>query len=177
LLAVYAEVCRAYHAIDDFRMKLLSLLPLASLVGLLLLENGNLFQEDPTDVSKQVVGFSAIFASALTLALFSYEIRGIRRTHLLIEEGKHLEEQLYIEHGQFHVCTKDGSHEGLSPGDVANSKLAACAIYSLVVAGWLFIALRFGFDIETRTCCLWAVSSAALIAGLTYWAVLKWTSA
>ena len=37
LLAAYEEVCRSYHAIDEFRMKLLGLLPLASLLGILLI--------------------------------------------------------------------------------------------------------------------------------------------
>ena len=32
-LAAYTEICKSYHAIDEFRMKLLGLLPLASLVG------------------------------------------------------------------------------------------------------------------------------------------------
>ena len=37
-LAAYSEVCKSYHAIDDFRMKLLGALPLASLVGIFLLD-------------------------------------------------------------------------------------------------------------------------------------------
>jgi len=34
LLAAYAEVCKTYHALDDYRMKLLGFLPIASVVGL-----------------------------------------------------------------------------------------------------------------------------------------------
>ena len=34
LLAAYSEVCKSYHAIDDFRMKLLGFLPLASIVAI-----------------------------------------------------------------------------------------------------------------------------------------------
>jgi hypothetical protein len=37
LLATYAEIGKSYHAIDDFRMKLLGLLPLTSVAGILLL--------------------------------------------------------------------------------------------------------------------------------------------
>lgn len=40
LLAAYEEICRSYHAIDEFRMKLLGLLPFTSLAAILLLERG-----------------------------------------------------------------------------------------------------------------------------------------
>jgi hypothetical protein len=79
LLAAYGEVCKSYHAIDEFRMKLLGLLPLASLIGLALLNADHLVAREATSMSKELVGFASIFASTLTLALFSYEMRGIRR--------------------------------------------------------------------------------------------------
>ncbi len=176
LLAAYSEVCRSYHAIDDFRMKLLGLLPLASLVGLILLDRGQMLSGAVTTVGREVIGFSAIFASALTLSLFSYEIRGIRRCHNLITEGAHLEELLGIGHGQFHVCSEEHA-ETSKLIQASNSKFAACAIYSLVFAGWLFIALRYAFGIETQTCSLSAVAAAAIIATCTYLGVLRWTAA
>lgn len=37
LLAVYSEICKSYQAIDDFRTKLLGLLPFTSLAGIALL--------------------------------------------------------------------------------------------------------------------------------------------
>jgi hypothetical protein len=42
MLAAYAEICKSYHAIDAFRMKLLGLLPLASLVGVFLIDRDKL---------------------------------------------------------------------------------------------------------------------------------------
>ena len=176
LLAAYSELCTSYHAIDDFRMKLLGLLPFASLVGLILLDRGQMMSGMATGVGREVIGFSALFASALTLSLFSYEIRGIRRCHNLFTEGTHLEELLGIGHGQFHICSEEHT-ETSKLIQASNSKFAACTIYSLVFAGWLFIALRFGFGIETRTCSLWAVVAAAVIASLTYLGVRKWTAA
>lgn len=175
LLAAYAEVSRSYHAIDEFRMKLLGLLPLASLVGLILLDRGQLLAEDPPAASQELIGFSAIFAAALTVALFSYEIRGIRRCDSLITEGQHLEEALRIGHGQFHVCSAEHEEPALLRR-VSNSKFAACIIYSLVLSGWLFVALRFGFGIGTLTCSLCAVAVAAVVATTTYWFVRKWTA-
>lgn len=173
LLAAYEEICRSYHAIDDFRMKLLGLLPLASLVGVLLIGKTDLLPDLTQGEGNELLGFAAIFAAMLTLALFGYEVRGIQRCHSLITEGKHLEQLLGIGHGQFHVCEEEHAH---SPIRALNAKLIACMIYSLVLAGWLFIALRFGFGIETHTCVLWATATGVVIAGFTYYLVRKLTA-
>lgn len=175
LLAAYEEVCRSYHAIDDFRMKLLGLLPLASLIGLILLDSGQLLPKEPTPLSREIIGFAGIFASAMTLALFSYEVRGIRRSHNLITEGEHIEQALGIAHGQFHVCV-DEHRRASGLRQAANAKLAACVIYSLVFAGWLFIALRFGFGIHTMSCSIYATTAALVVAMATYLFVRRWTA-
>jgi hypothetical protein len=85
-------------------MKLLGLLPLASLVSVLLIGKSDLLATLAEGRGNELLSFAAIFAAMLTLALFGYEVRGIQRTHNLITEGKHLEEILGIGHGQFHVC-------------------------------------------------------------------------
>ena len=175
LLAAYEELCRSYHAIDDFRMKLLGFLPLASLVGVFLLKADVLVAGPATSASKELIAFGAIFAALLTVALFSYELRGIRRCHKLIREGLHLEKQLGIGHGQFYVCTIEHSDQSRITSAL-NAKFAACTIYSLVFAAWLFIALRFGFEVHTRTCALWAVLVGSILAGITYFAVRRFTS-
>jgi hypothetical protein len=118
----------------------------------------------------ELLGFAAIFAAMLTLALFGYEVRGIQRTHNLITEGKHLEEILGIGHGQFHVCEEEHAR---SPIRALNAKVIASVIYSLVLAGWLFIALRFGFGMESHTCVLWATATGIVIAGLN-WYLVRW---
>jgi hypothetical protein len=176
LLAAYGEVCKSYHAIDDFRMKLLGYLPLASLVGVFVLHADNLIAREPTStMSKELIGFASIFASALTLALFSYEIRGIRRCHNLISEGRHIEQLLGIGHGQFHVCAEE-HRDPSATFRVLNAKLAACTIYALVFAGWLFIALRFGFGVGTFTCSISAVVVGIIIALVTYLSIRKLTA-
>jgi hypothetical protein len=181
ILATYAEVCKSYHAIDDFRMKLLSLLPFASLLGLFLLDKGFLYDAAAkgattgAGAAREMVGFAALFPALLTLALFLYEIRGIQRTHNLITEGKHLEGMLlHISHGHFHICEEE--HEAAALRGL-NAKFIACLIYSLVFSGWLFIMLRFGLQHETRTCAVWAVGVGFVITGMTYWIVRKLTPA
>ena len=177
LLAAYAEVCRSYHAIDDFRMKLLGFLPLASIVGLVVLEKGE-FGRSGSTVSNEVVAYASFFASAFTLALFVYEIRGIRRSHRLVQRGRRLEHILGVE-GQFWVCTYEMSAEA-NPTTFAmrvallfNSTAAACIIYSLVFAAWLFVALRFGFAFNILTCALSAISFGCLVAAGAYLVVRR----
>jgi hypothetical protein len=128
-LAAYAEICKSYHAIDDFRMKLLGLLPLASIVAVAFLDTSKILATAPHDRSSELISFAAIFAAMLTLALFGYEVRGIQRSHNLITEGKHLEQLLGVRHGQFHVCEEEHAS---SPLRALNAKLMACVIYSLV---------------------------------------------
>src|SRR5256885_9485547 len=60
--AVYEEVCNSYHAIDDFRMKLLGFLPLTSVVGLLLAEKGILSTSNAAP--PLLVAYISFFASA-----------------------------------------------------------------------------------------------------------------
>jgi len=173
-LATYAEICKSYHAIDDFRMKLLGLLPLASLVGVFLLDSSKVLARvaESKEAGNELVGFAAIFAAMLTLALFLYEVRGIQRSHNLITEGKHLEELLGIRHGQFHVCEEEHKNSSLR---ALNAKLIACLIYSLVFAGWFFITLRFGFGVQAGTCVVWTSVSGLVIGAITYFFVRKLT--
>lgn len=65
LRTAYQEVCRSYHAIADFRAKLLGLLPLASGTGIYLLAKGDTNYLVPL----------GIFGFVVTLGLFVYEIR------------------------------------------------------------------------------------------------------
>lgn len=173
LLAAYSEVCKSYHAIDDFRMKLLGLLPLASIVAVAFIDTNKVLSATPQGRGSELIGFAAIFAAMLTLALFGYEVRGIQRCHNLITEGKHLEQLVGIGHGQFHVCEEEHAS---SPLRALNAKLIACVIYSLVFAGWLFIAMRFGVGWETGTCVASASVAGFAFAAFMYFLVRKLTA-
>ena len=112
--AAYERVCESYHAIDDFRMKLLGLLPVATGTGVFLLLNSN------TDLLGPVPGNKAsqhqtleVFLTAagligltFTVGLFAYELFGIKRCHYLIQTGKRLEIALEV-HGQFRNRPRD----------------------------------------------------------------------
>jgi hypothetical protein len=161
LLNAYSEVCKSYHALDDFRTKLLGFLPLTSLGGILLIANEDLQRT----TTQEVLGFASFFAAAFTLALFIYEIRGILRCHELIERGRDLEARLDVP-GQFVVCkaqhdrgrSRRGRRERLF-----NAKVAASVIYSLVFAAWLFLALRLGIGWEPFGCGVLATLAGATL--------------
>jgi len=104
LLSVYQEICKSIANIDDFRMKLLGLLPLTSLIGIFALNNSGIFA--PTNPkSAHLITFIATFAAALTLSLFIYEIRGILRCSDLIGRGIEIENSLRVR-GQFSACVE-----------------------------------------------------------------------
>jgi hypothetical protein len=172
LLRVYAEVCRSYQAVDDFRVKLLGLLPVISLAAIFGLGRESLFTQTPMpDAFRHLVAFIGIFAATFTLSLFIYEIRGILRCHDLISRGYDIERRLSIR-GQFCVC-RDGHLRSKSPGwrervgGFLDAKLAACVVYSTVAAAWLFTALRFGFAIQIEYCIAWALGTGLVFAVTT----------
>ncbi|MFL5381664.1 MAG: hypothetical protein ACJ8GN_04000 [Longimicrobiaceae bacterium] len=163
LLAAYAEVCLSYHAIDDFRTKLLGILPISSLAGILLLGKDSLFAGNNSS-ALQLVGFGSFFAAAFTLGLFLFEIRGILRCHHLIERGEELERELKVR-GQFFVCKQQHGRDS-SVERIFNAKVAASAIYSLVFSAWLFMALKFSFGVTIVGCGLTAtILGGALAVG------------
>ena len=165
LIAAYVEICKSYHAIDDFRMKLLGLLPFTSLAAILLVNKDALVSSLPREGS-ELFGFAAVFASAFTLTLFVYEVRGIVRSNGLIERGKEIEDLLRLR-GQFWQCadeTKAKDQERLSRvAKVFNTTVAACLVYSFVFSAWVFLALRYGYGLEFFGCAITAVVLGALI--------------
>jgi hypothetical protein len=161
LLNAYSEVCRSYHALDDFRMKLLGFLPLTSLGGILLIAT----KDVRSVVTQELIGFASLFAAAFTLALFLYEIRGILRCHELIVKGDEIERALHVR-GQFFVCTSQherGRRRNGRREKLFNSKVAASVIYSLVFAAWLFLGLRFGIGWELFGCGVLATLAGATL--------------
>lgn len=170
LIAAYTEVCNSYHAVDEFRTKLLGILPIASLAGIFLVSDETVMLAGEP---QPLIGFGSFFAAAFTLGLFLFEIRGILRCHHLVEKGKALEQALEVR-GQFYVCA--AQHEATNDSGAErffNAKVAASAIYSLVFAAWLFMALRFTFGLHLVGCGLTATLLGGLLAIGTHAIVSK----
>lgn len=159
LLNLYSEICKSYHVIDDFRMKLLSLLPLFSIVGVLFIDKE--LKVDPgSEVGGELIAFISVFAALFTIALFIYEIRGIIRSTNLIKQGRKIEKILgFATNGQFYVCAEE---QKKNRKFAFNSTFAACLVDSLVFAAWLYVFLKIGPNYETSACIL-----SAAITGIT----------
>jgi hypothetical protein len=130
-LAAYNQLCTSYHAIDDFRAKLLGFLPLATGAATFLLLN-NLKDE----IVQRFLLPIGVFGFLVTLGLFFYELHGIKKCGHLIDAGKRMEAHMGIIYGQFQR----------RPHEVAgfiDEPFTACVIYPAVLAAWTFLALVF----------------------------------
>jgi len=131
--AAYQELCNSYRAIDDFRMKLLGLLPFATGAGIVLVSNALAAADDAKqNVTRELLWPIGLFGFVITLGLLFFELYGIKKCHALIETGKAIERQLEIS-GQF--TTRPGGVFG-----VINEAFAASVIYPAVLAAWLYLA-------------------------------------
>jgi len=141
LQTAYAHVCESYQAVDDFRMKLLGLLPVATGTGVFLLLNSNadLLGVNPSDTQEDTLEWSlaaiGVFGTAFTLGLFAYELFGIKKCHYLIRAGQRLEVRLDVR-GQFR--SRPRSLIGL-----VNEPFASALIYPSSMAAWAFLAVAF----------------------------------
>src|SRR5258708_39829758 len=99
ITTAYSELCRSYQALREFRMKLLGLLPIASVVGLVALGKALPTSPQP-ELQPEAVGYIVIFSVILTLALFGYEVRSLLMCHAYSVTGARLEAAMGIP-GQF----------------------------------------------------------------------------
>jgi hypothetical protein len=134
LRAAYEQLCTSYHAIDDFRAKLLGFLPLASGAGISLLLGDTFTDPAKSNAVKEFLLPIGIFGFVVTLGLFTYEIYGIRKCGALITAGKQLERLLGVEHGQFIKRPREVA-------GLINEPFAAGIIYPAVLAAWIYLAL------------------------------------
>jgi hypothetical protein len=157
---VYQQLCSSYHAIDDFRAKLLGFLPLASGAGIFLLLNDVFTDPDKSVIVTEFLLPIGIFGFVVTLGLFSYEIYGIRKCGALIEAGKQLEHLLGVKHAQFKKRPREVA-------GLINEPFAAGIIYPAVLAAWTFVALWGLLDgicaLPNRVALLFAMLFAILV--------------
>ena len=126
MLAVYAQVADNYRQIDDLRLRLLALLPLATGTGLLVLLGGH-------SVSAAVDVPAGVFGMVATLSLYFYELHGIEKCAHYIDRGAQIERDLDVP-GSF----TNRPHDIFG---VVSELLPSELIYPASFAGWLFLAL------------------------------------
>jgi hypothetical protein len=133
---LYNQLCTSYHAIDDFRYKLLGYLPLVT-GGALTLLSGR-----AEDVRKDFFGPVGRFGILVTLGLLAYELFGIKKCHSLLQTGRAMELDMKLEEGQF-------IRRPNSLLWVINEPFAAALIYPAVLAAWTYLAVLY--DNPSRT--------------------------
>jgi hypothetical protein len=134
LLVAYKAACDRHQQIDEFRGKLLALLPIASgATGLLLIGEHGTFGKYLTPIG--------IYGLAATLGLFIYELYGISVCKQIMQQAAKLETRLDIPTpmGQFHDRKECTPQQRL-----IQAEMASWVIYLSVLAGWLYIAGAHG---------------------------------
>jgi hypothetical protein len=127
---VYQQLCTSHQAIDEFRLKVLGFLPLATGTGFLFLFNskdlGIGYWQGPGRPLLLPIG---IFGFLITAGLFLYEIYCIRKCESFIQAGQRLESEMNIV-GPFR-----------SRKDIFWPVAAAGIIYPGVLAVWAALIL------------------------------------
>jgi hypothetical protein len=162
--AVYAQVSDNYRAIDDLRLRLLALLPLATGTGIFVLLGGD-------GVSGDVAVPVGLFGMVATLSLYFYELHGVEKCAHFIHRGEELERQMKVR----------GSFRNRPPAifGVVSELLPSMIIYPASFAGWVFVALyavdRTWFGAEVRTLVTIAVLSVGVATSVATVAIMERT--
>jgi hypothetical protein len=137
---LYERVCDSYQAVDDFRMKLLGLLPVATGTAVFLLLSGDKVVQ-PDASGRAAVALLAIgaFGFLFTSGLLAYELFGIKKCHYLIATGTDLERELRLA-GQFRSRPRELA-------GFINEPFASAIIYPASLAAWVFLALALVSEI------------------------------
>jgi hypothetical protein len=130
LIAAYSELCNRHQQIDDFRGKLLALLPIASGAAILVLLRGYSVAIEKYLLPVDIYGF------AITLDLFIYELHGIAVCKRIMEQAEGLERDMNIpkHRGQYRDRNQNVLHR------IIEVEMAPWIVYLSVIAGWIYIA-------------------------------------
>jgi hypothetical protein len=123
----YGEICKSHAGITDFRAKLLSLLPIASGAGLILVGK---------DLDRPLLTPIGLYGAAVTLGLFWYELRGIQTCKRLRKQAALLEERLRVPSGMGQF--RDRPPAAL--GGWIGAEGASWSVYPAVILGWVYLA-------------------------------------
>ena len=151
----YRELCATYRAIDDFRARMLALLPLASGGAIFLLTASDAALKDPG-----VLLPIGLFGFFVTAGLLAYEIFGVRRCHALILAGAQIEIGMGVQ-GQF--VTRPAAVAG-----IVSEPFAAAVIYPAVLGAWAYVAVAPNYS-------QWCTPAAALVFSAFTAAILIWS--
>ena len=127
--AAYQAVCDRHRQIDDFRGKLLALLPIASGAAVLLLLS-------KSDAIKNYLTPIGCYGCAVTAGLFLYELYGVSVCLQVMAQAGELETELHVPEGM-------GLFRDRRPGplgELVGAEMASWVVYVSVFAGWFYVA-------------------------------------
>lgn len=130
---IYAEICTNIRETDDSSFRLLNLVPLVSgtaLVGLVLRKDG---------LPPDLVQLLALFAAAITLGLFRWELRNVQTCSWLIKSAYAIEQAALAAQGRVDTFRpRPDAPQGI--GKTEAEKL----IYTVTVLAWLALPFAVG---------------------------------
>jgi len=126
---VYQQICTSYHNVEDFRSRLLGLIPGVTAGSFIATIASNPMKSQ--SLTNLVFPFG-ILGALVVLGLFFYEIENLKHSTLLTMRGHLLEQAMNII-GPFAPYSDT----------IFNARDAAAIIYSISFAGWVCIALWF----------------------------------
>jgi hypothetical protein len=129
---MYEQVASQHDKIDDFRGKLLAVLP--AITGL------SLFGLGKTDMNCALfpaIGIVGVFAS---VGLFVHELRGITECYRLIGNGFKLERKLATPEDDYGQCGPFSTKYLRGFNGIVSRETAAILVYPATIAAWALVA-------------------------------------
>jgi hypothetical protein len=152
---VYQELSKSLQVIDDFRARLLALLPLSSGAGIFLLLRTS---DDGNGGNPEYLGAIGVIGALISLGLYFFELREMIVCSHLLNVGRRLECEMGFDRGQFRGRPPPSLSQLLvltrlvQAGDAEQARewryillpsvpLASCVVYVTVIAGWVYVAV------------------------------------
>jgi hypothetical protein len=133
---MYKQIASQHDRIDDFRAKLLGLLPAVTGLSLLV----TIGEKTPESLNSEFVVAIGIFGALASIGLLVHELRSISRCYMLISIGAVLEHRLAKgedDDARFGTFT---SRLAWGFGGPVSRENAALIVYPASIAAWAFVA-------------------------------------
>jgi hypothetical protein len=132
-ISLYQEVCNSYHAIDDYRTKLLGFLPLASGAGIFFLLNNSFTVGGKSTAITSYLLPIGIVGAIISIGLSIYDLRALHIKVSCVKTGMEIEHSLGI--------IRQFSMRPHAFFVIINDLGGSTFVYTAITAGWVFLAL------------------------------------
>jgi hypothetical protein len=136
LEVMYQQVAAQHDRIDDFRAKLLGLLPAVTGLGLLV----TIGEKKPDSLNSDFLAAIGIFGALASIGLLVHELRSISRCYMLISIGFVLEHRLTKTGDDDARFGSFSSRLAWGFGGPVSRENAALIVYPASIAAWGFVA-------------------------------------